>query len=418
MNFFRLIVSLVFLCVAVTNNLQAQCGTRYYDETFTPDTTNAIKYGRNVKANGDTVDLFLDVYQPMGDTLAKRPLIIFAFGGSFTFGSRLSPDIVTLCNEFTARGYVCASIDYRLGFENGNDSDTNQLKAVFRGVQDMRAALRFFYKDASTVNEYRIDTNQIFIGGTSAGAFISLNHGYFKFNVSSRPVPPWAADAIASIGGVDGYSGNDGYSSNVKGIINLCGAIADTFWIQQTDPIIVSVHGTADSLVPFMYDSVRAAQSVEAMFFGSGDIHNRADHVGLTNHLKIFYGAEHAPFIFLTGGSNWQKYMDTTVWTIRDFLYDNLDCNSTGIFNRNENETEFNCFPNPASSVLNIEGNEKEIPLSVELFDISGRSMLQFISDEYAFTLSLTDLSKGIYQLNISEEKTGAVVGRKRLLIE
>lgn len=292
-------LSIFFLLNFLHNQLSAQdCGARYYAKIFNTEISNAIQYGRNAKFNGDTVNLLMDIYLPENDTLTKRPLIILAFGGSFTGGFRQSPDIVRLCNEFSQRGYVCVSIDYRLGFENGNDSDTNQFKALVRGVQDMKAALRFFYKDAATVNEYRIDTQNIFAGGVSAGGFIGLNMAYAKTTSFSRPLPSWAFDALAEVGGIDGNSGNEGYSWKVKGVINLCGAITDSIWLQPNDPIIVSVHGTEDDLVPFYYDSILAITQVEAMLFGSGDIHRRANHIGLRNKLKAFEGAGHTPFIF------------------------------------------------------------------------------------------------------------------------
>jgi hypothetical protein len=415
-----LIFIALFICYTNIIEVKAQCGTRYYDKIFAADTTNAVKFGRNAKFNGDTIDLRMDIFQPQGDTLSKRPMIILAFGGSFTSGIRQSPDIVRLCNEFSQRGYVCVTIDYRLGFENNSDSDTNQLKAVFRGVQDMRAAIRYFYKDASTANHYRIDTNQIFCGGVSAGGFISLNHAYFKLGVGSRPVPPWAADALIEIGGVDGFSGNEGYSSIVKGVINLCGAIADTLWIQPQDPIIVSVHGTDDDLVPIFYDSTQAAQSVEAMFYGSGDIHNRATHVGISNHLKIFYGAEHVPFIFPSHGNlnSIARYMDTTIWTIRDFLYQNLDCNNTSVSEKND-ESKVNIYPNPVTGILNIETDKSYSALEVSLFDIQGKQ-LEKHSFEYEskFQLSFHNRTSGLYIIELKDEKNGNIISRKKLMVD
>src|SRR4051812_18879883 len=213
------------ICLLSFSNLQSQCGNgRYYDKIFSPS-TSTVTYGNAMKFDSTYTDLKMDIYQPAGDQLAHRPLIVLAFPGSFTAGSRLSPDITQLCDNFVRRGYVCASIDYRLGFEGGRDSDTNQFKAFMRGVQDMKAAVRYFYKDAQTTNTYRIDTNQIFIGGSSAGAFIALNYAYGKQDTLSRSEPPWARPALDSLGGPEGSSGNPGYSSRVKGVVDLCGAI-------------------------------------------------------------------------------------------------------------------------------------------------------------------------------------------------
>src|ERR1043165_9130881 len=178
-------ICILFLTLAVTD-VYAQCGNgRYYDKIFSPS-TSTVTFGNAMQFDSQYVDLKMDIYQPAGDLLAHRPLIMVAFPGSFTAGSRLSPDITQLCDNFVRRGYVCASIDYRLGFENGSDCDTNQFKAMMRAVQDMRAAVRYFYKDAQTNNTYRVDTNQIFIGGSSAGAFIALNYAYGKQDTRSE----------------------------------------------------------------------------------------------------------------------------------------------------------------------------------------------------------------------------------------
>src|SRR5688572_2970529 len=123
----RKLICLCTLCTFAFISASAQTG-RFYDEIYTVETTSDIPFGSNVEFDGDSLHLKLDVYQPQGDTLSERPLLLLAFGGSFTFGSKLSPDITRLCTEFAERGYVTCAIEYRLGFENGNDSDTNQLK--------------------------------------------------------------------------------------------------------------------------------------------------------------------------------------------------------------------------------------------------------------------------------------------------
>ncbi|HXH18683.1 MAG TPA: T9SS type A sorting domain-containing protein, partial [Chitinophagales bacterium] len=355
-----------------------------------------------------TVDLRLDIYQPENDTLSGRPLIILAFGGSFTFGFRTSPDIVQLCNEFAARGYVTASIDYRLGFENGNDSDTNQLKALFRGIQDLQAAIRFFYKDRQTDNNFRIDTTQIFIGGTSAGAFISLNHAYYRETIFSNPPPPWVVPALNEIHWFDGNSGNPGYSTKVKGVINLCGALADTLWLQPGDPIIVSVHGTADDLVPYKYDSAQAAVSTEAKLYGSYDIHQRANHIGLANSLKLFSGAGHAPFIFPkdftpAALAAVPLYMDTTIGVIRDFLYANIERKDLNTFALNTSGTdgEIDVYPNPAADFMWVEvANLRVQKIQLSLTDILGREIM--VSENNTgtkFLLRKSELGAGIFFL-------------------
>jgi predicted esterase len=417
------IIVLIVFCFSILYTEAQDCGSRYYESVFTSVRTNNIQYGRNVKFNGDTVDLFMDIYEPENDTLENRPLMMLAFGGSFTSGIRQSPDIVRLCTEFSQRGYVCVSIDYRIGFENGIDSDTNQFKALIRGVQDMKGALRYFYKDAQTLNEWKIDTNMIFAGGVSAGAFMGLNMAYGKTNIFSRVIPAWAFDALAEVGGTEGVSGNPGYSWNVKGVINLCGAMTDTILLQHNDPMLVSVHGTEDDLVPYYYDSVLAATQVEAMLFGSGDIHRRAEGIGLTNTLKTFYDAGHVPFILPTNNNilSIAKYMDTTIWTIRDFLYDNVFCNNdtaSSVANI-YGSGRIAIYPNPAQSKLNIAiDDDVQHNLLFTLYNYEGREIINTELINGNNTVAINNLISGIYFAAIRDVHSGNIVRREKLLIE
>ncbi|MDW8273300.1 MAG: alpha/beta hydrolase [Chitinophagales bacterium] len=332
---------LLSLCI-IPNIVFAQCEPgRFVNDLFNVKSNLNIKYGGNYRFDGTFQELFMNIYEPQGDTLARRPLIILAFGGSFTFGSKTSPDIVKLCNAFARKGYVTASIDYRLGFENGNDSDTNQFKALIRAAQDMRASIRFFYKDASTQNIYRIDTTQIFIGGVSAGGFTALNLAYAKADTLSRPRPPYVDAALAEVGGITGNSGNPGYSEKVRGVINLCGALGDTVWLMPGDPILCALHGENDNLVPCSYDSTKAANSVEAQMFGSCDLAVRAARIGLPHSVYIFKGAGHVPFVFN------QAYMDTTIAVIRDFLAQHVVCGGLSSTNDLQTDEVFQVFPNP-----------------------------------------------------------------------
>ena len=88
---------------------------RYRDEIFSTVTKTAdITYGSAVNVNGDTQSLELDMYRPTGDTVTSRPAIVWVHGGSFSGGTKDSPEIVTEANAFAKKGYVNVSIEYRL----------------------------------------------------------------------------------------------------------------------------------------------------------------------------------------------------------------------------------------------------------------------------------------------------------------
>ncbi len=396
---------LLFSCAFVL--LRAQClNGRYYDKIFSVSSSTNVLYGNAMKFDSTYQDLKMNIYEPSGDLFAHRPLIVLAFGGSFTAGVKESPDILNLCNEFAQRGYVTATIDYRLGFEDGNDSDTNQFKALIRGVQDMKAAVRFFYKDANTTNTYRIDTNQIFIGGVSAGAFIGLNYAYGKLDTLSKPAPPFAFPAVIALGGPEGNSGNPGYSSKVKGVIDLCGAIADTVWIMPNDPILVGVHGLMDDLVDCEWDSVTASQSVEASLYGTCDINKRVNNIGLPHSLYFFEGMGHVPFILPTNPlHNPLPYMDTTVWVIRDFLAPNTLCDTTLISGFQESETGVTAtvYPNPAGEQLYI-SSAQSVALQAQLFTMEGQLVWQQqLPGGFITAVSRNEVAPGVYLLKLTD---------------
>ncbi len=402
--------SFVFLSVFILfySELKSQCSNgRFYDKIFS-QSSSTVTFGNAMKFDSTFVDLKMDIYQPTGDNLLHRPLIVLAFPGSFTAGTRLSPDIITICDNFSRRGYVCASIDYRLGFEGGSDCDTNQFKALMRAVQDMKAAVRYFYKDAQTTNTFRVDTNQIWIGGSSAGAFIGLNYAYGKVDTLSRSEPVWARPALDSLGGPEGNSGNAGFGSKVKGVIDLCGAIADTVWMMPGDPILVGVHGTADATVSCYYDSIYASTHPESLLFGGGDIKNRLDHIPLNHFLYLFQGADHVPYIlpipFIPPASS---YMDSTVWIVRDFLFQNTTCDSTQISGMEDVAFEIpvSVFPNLSDDVTTIYSRYNN-DLIAEVFSVDGKLLTRkLVPAQSSQEISKQELGAGIYVLRIADLK-------------
>ena len=98
--------------------------------------------------------------------MKHRPLMIFIHGGGFQNNNKVGGFGKRICNSLAKRGYVTSSIDYRLGIEKPKN-DTMYYEAMYRAVQDAKAAVRFFRKNA---DKYGIDTAQIFVMGSSAGS--------------------------------------------------------------------------------------------------------------------------------------------------------------------------------------------------------------------------------------------------------
>src|SRR5580704_2475867 len=95
----------------------------------------------------------------------KQPLVIWVHGGGWSRGdARVSgayKDWPAVLASLAARGYVVAAIDYRLSGE-----------APFpAALQDVKAAIRFLRAHA---DQYRIDSQQVFVWGGSAGAELAV----------------------------------------------------------------------------------------------------------------------------------------------------------------------------------------------------------------------------------------------------
>ncbi len=190
-------------------------------------------------------DLKLDIFEPASDTAIKRALIIFAHSGGFINGTKDNQDMQALCDSFAHRGYVTASIDYRLNFNllSSNSSE----RAVWRGVQDGSAAVRFFKQNAAT---YKVDTSNIFIWGSSAGSFLALGLAYI--DDAERPASTFSGFLQPDLGCKDCTGNNYAFSSKVRGIISCWGATKDTSWIHNNNNIPVQLfHGSADGTVPY-----------------------------------------------------------------------------------------------------------------------------------------------------------------------
>lgn len=410
---------LLLLTVIIALQVNAQCGLgRFHDFVFPGSTLTAdIPYGSNLKYDGSTQTLLLDIYEPKGDTMSKRPLIIMAHGGAFLGGTKTGTDIVPLCKDFAKLGYVVASIEYRLGMTNFPFMDSAQAAAaVLRGVHDARAAIRFFRKNA---DKYKIDVNNIFFDGSSAGAFMALHVAYMN-EQSEFPDFIDTTKNIGVHGGLEGVSGNPGYPSNVKAIINMCGAIADTSWIKNGDIPVLSFHGTNDNIVPFGTKKMALVIVPLLVVHGSESVTAQANRVGVTNCFNIYYGQGHVPY-----STNAALY-DTTLNISRNFLehfvcgiplnckYSEVIANIDGL---NADEGDVAIYPNPSGGDVTIDlSTIANKSIQIDLFDDIGRNLKTIRStNENKIVLKRENLAKGIYFLRINN---GIRLYAKRIIIE
>jgi acetyl esterase/lipase len=208
----------------------AHAATRYLDEVFSSVTLQSnVQYGSSVAWNGSTVQLRMDIRRPTGDSVTGRPAVIWAHGGYFSSGDKTDAIEVDMVNRFTKRGFVTASINYRLRSYIGSAPHPDTPLAMHDAKHDMLAAVRYFRANATTLG---IDPNKITVGGFSAGAITSL-----------AAVTNWD-DA--------GTSGNPGWSSKPQAALSRAGALAaDWPHHSSADGAIAMFHGTADTVVPY-----------------------------------------------------------------------------------------------------------------------------------------------------------------------
>lgn len=234
-------------------------------------------------------NLYLDVWQPTGDTLQKRPLVILAFGGAFLIGTKNDADIQAACDSLAHLGYVTASIQYRLGL-NPTVASSGE-RAVYRATQDFSAAVRYFKQFAST---YKIDTSAIFVGGASAGSFAALHMVYG--DEDERPASSFASGGLfpaPDLGCMDCSGNNYPYSHKVRGVLNMWGALGFLNWMEPGDPPIVSFHGNSDPVVPFSEGFPFTVGATLPYVYGSEKITQKAQQLGIYNEFYPFSSAIH-----------------------------------------------------------------------------------------------------------------------------
>ncbi|MCI4669503.1 MAG: alpha/beta hydrolase [Bacteroidia bacterium] len=219
---------LIFTLIILPNLIFGQ--TRYTDDLFEKVAVSTHLY--SVK-EGDS--LMLDLYQAEGDSLSEKPLLIWVHGGGFYEGTRDNPKEVRLMKAFARKGYIAASISYRLlkkGTEEkfGCDCPAEDKIMIFReAARDLLDAGDFLLEKQK---ELGINPKRIILGGSSAGAETVLSAAFMKdFLFPERSSLP---------------------KIEFSAVISLAGALADVRYLTGENAVpTVMFHGTDDDLVPY-----------------------------------------------------------------------------------------------------------------------------------------------------------------------
>ncbi|HEU5149379.1 MAG TPA: DUF4214 domain-containing protein [Iamia sp.] len=239
-------------------------GERYLERVFAEVTvTRDVAYGAARDEHGARQELNVDVYRPVGDTLATRPAIVLAHGGGFVEGSKAA--MAGAATAYARRGFVALSIEYRMdegaGFI-GYPPDADDIGRIFDAKHDMQAAVRWLRAHAGT---YGVDPQRVAVGGYSAGAVMALL-------VATTPDDP-------------GASGTPGVSSKVCTAVAIAGA-GEPALVDPGDAGAIFFHGDQDRVVPYAAavatrDAMAEAGLPVAMttFPGTGHAVGHADQV-------------------------------------------------------------------------------------------------------------------------------------------
>lgn len=277
------------LFLACTLSIQAQ--TRYIDEIFAEvEDSLDVTYGVNISIlpiltgqsmTPQPVELKLDIYMPKGDTVSKRPVVLISHTGTFlppianqgATGFRSDSANVEMCQRFAKMGYVAVSVSNRLGWNAlptapAETKRKTLLEAAYRGIQDIRGAIRFMRStEALDGNPFRIDVDKFAVGGIGTGGYLSYGAAYLKrfeqinllkFTDFTDPINPVPYIDSSLLGDVYGLNQRPlclpvapGYSSDFTTGFALGGALGDTSWIEAGDMPFISIHVPQDPFAPY-----------------------------------------------------------------------------------------------------------------------------------------------------------------------
>lgn len=275
------VVAAIALIAALALAATASADKRYRDDVFKKiKVQRDLVYG-SAPVNGQPQDLKLDLYTPKGDEVKKRPVAIWVHGGGFSSGDKADGPAPVLAQEFARKGYVSASINYRLLATGSCSGDTvaQCYDAAVQAVHDAQAAVAFLRAKAKP---FGIDRKRIAIGGESAGAVTATGVGALNGDPGDGSGP---ADPATTVGAFSSISGG------------LPGAL---FVDENSAPGILFA-SVDDPLVPYTW-------SVET--------YDKLVSLGIPSKLTTFPGNVHVPF---------EQYGDVIEKQSAKFFYGALD---------------------------------------------------------------------------------------------
>ncbi|MDZ4750039.1 MAG: alpha/beta hydrolase [Flavobacteriales bacterium] len=287
------LLSIIFslLCIELFSQSTQCIESRYggeplFDESEIVVDPN-VEYGTAMHYwTGVNTSLLMDIYQPDPaiDPVSERPFILVIHGGSFIAGNKA--DMGFVCMEYAKRGFVAATINYRLGWDcdytniialGGGDCfgtcnacfSSNLNRGIYMAVQDAHAAMRFIASETAT---YGIDSNWLFASGASAGSITALLMSTWSQSEAESIIPSGFSEEVGDLN----ESGNIiTQSFEIKAVVNNCGAVLNPNHLNDNENMpIQSFHDSNDVVVPYASGPAAIFLFQFGFLYGSSVIYN------------------------------------------------------------------------------------------------------------------------------------------------
>lgn len=269
------------------------CTIPYTQPLFGVAVQQGIVFDTVARFDGGTDTLKLDLYTPIGDGQALRPLVVMVHGGGFIGGDR--SDMADACSLLASCGWAAATISYRLGFHAPAQlqppftyDEAEVVRAAYRGLLDTRSAVRFLQARSALDSTL---TEKVVLFGVSAGG-INVLHAAYGRNEALRPAASYAQPPVVLDGNtyarpdLGGLNSTGAPGDDVLAVVSYLGALIDTAMIADaTTPALFMYHQTGDPVVGCGYEhglwgAPFGIPDNYPYLFGSCMIDARAQHLG------------------------------------------------------------------------------------------------------------------------------------------
>jgi hypothetical protein len=440
MRWLYVISASILMSLSATAQIN-QCIAGRYSESYYFDSSSIqvspnVLYAVSKRWPSTVIDsLRLDVFAPdtQDDSLAQRPFILLIHGGAFLSGNRQAMHYQ--CMEYARRGFVAATISYRLGWNCAAtdligvclfcQGENYKLKtATYRATQDARAAMRYMYTHAA---DFGIDTSWMFIGGESAGSITALHTAFW----SQSEADSFASWATNDVGLLDTAGNALSANYSIKAVIDNCGAVSrDSVVLNNGQVPVISFHDEGDCVVPNNAGQVISCTCQPFYWsWGSNSIHNILKNANTCTEMNLVpLSINHCSY------PAWNVVRHTSCFLKRMMCNDCRTDYSNDIYKaaqcdtlsspvasviRFESESDFSVYPNPNSGTLYFDLSNLlyHAPLQVTISSASGDVVADSQNIQQAdFSIEVKNLPAGIYFIAVSSQQQ--IIANRKLILE